>query len=37
LRLRGKDLDLDFGYKQITVRDAKGAKDRVTMLPSSVG
>jgi integrase len=32
LRLRVKDLD--FGYDQITVRDGKGAKDRVTMLPS---
>jgi len=34
LRLRTKDLD--FGYNQITVRDAKGNKDRVTMLPASV-
>jgi integron integrase len=34
LRLRVKDLD--FSYKQITVRDGKGAKDRVTMLPASV-
>jgi integron integrase len=33
LRLRVKDLD--FEYRQITVRDGKGAKDRVTMLPSS--
>ena len=32
LRLRVKDLDFD--YEQITVRDGKGAKDRVTMLPS---
>ena len=31
LRLRVKDID--FGYLQITVRDGKGAKDRVTMLP----
>ena len=31
LRLRVKDVD--FGYLQITVRDGKGAKDRVTMLP----
>ncbi len=31
LRLRVKDLD--FHYNQITVRDGKGAKDRVTMLP----
>ena len=34
LRLRVKDVD--FGYLQITVRDGKGAKDRVTMLPVSV-
>ncbi len=34
LRLRVKDLD--FGYKQITVRDGKGLRDRVTMLPDSV-
>jgi integrase len=34
LRLRVKDID--FGYKQIIVRDAKGNKDRVTMLPSSL-
>lgn len=33
LRLRVKDID--FKYKQITVRHGKGAKDRVTMLPSS--
>jgi len=25
--------DIDFGYKQITVHDAKGAKDRATILP----
>jgi integron integrase len=31
LRLRVKDLD--FGYRQITVRDGKGAKDRFTVLP----
>ncbi|TAK83313.1 MAG: integron integrase [Betaproteobacteria bacterium] len=31
LKLRVKDLD--FGYRQIVVRDGKGAKDRVTMLP----
>jgi integrase len=31
LRLRVKDID--FGYLQITVRDGKGGKDRVTMLP----
>lgn len=31
LRLRVKDVD--FAYRQILVRDGKGAKDRVTMLP----
>lgn len=31
LKLRVKDID--FGYRQILVRDGKGAKDRVTMLP----
>ena len=31
LQLRVKDVD--FGYKQIVVRDGKGHKDRVTMLP----
>lgn len=34
LRLRVKDLD--FGYNQITVRDGKGNKDRVTMLPTTL-
>ena len=34
LRLRVKDVD--FGYSQITVRDGKGARDRVTMLPEGV-
>ena len=34
LKLRVKDLD--FEYRQILVRDGKGAKDRVTMLPGSV-
>jgi len=33
LKLRVKDVD--FGYRQILVRDGKGAKDRVTMLPES--
>jgi integron integrase len=33
-RLRVKDLD--FGYLQITVREGKGEKDRVTMLPVSL-
>src|ERR1043166_6652781 len=31
VRLRVKDVD--FGYANITVRDGKGARDRVTMLP----
>ncbi len=31
VRLRVKDID--FGYARVTVRDGKGAKDRVTMLP----
>jgi integron integrase len=31
LRLRVKDLD--FAYQQLTVRDGKGAQDRMTMLP----
>ena len=30
VRLRVKDVD--FGYGQITIRDGKGGKDRVTML-----
>lgn len=34
LRLRVKEVD--FSYDQITIRDGKGAKDRVTMLPSSL-
>lgn len=34
VRLRLKDLD--FEYKTITVRDGKGEKDRVTLLPDSV-
>ena len=34
LRLRVKDLD--FAYQQLTVRDGKGAQDRVTMLPKSL-
>jgi integron integrase len=32
LRLRVKDLD--FGYREITVRDGKGEKDRRTILPA---
>ena len=31
LRLRVKDID--FAYRQVVVRDGKGAKDRATMLP----
>lgn len=34
LRLRVKDIE--FSYNQIVVRDGKGAKDRVTMLPAMV-
>lgn len=34
LRLRVKDVD--FGYKQILIRDGKGEKDRITMLPESL-
>ncbi len=34
LRLRVKDLD--FGYKQIIVRDGKGGKDRFTILPNKL-
>jgi integron integrase len=34
LKLRVKDVD--FEYRQITVRDAKGGKDRVTMLPAEL-
>jgi integron integrase len=34
VRLRVKDLD--FEYNQILIRDAKGGKDRVTMLPVSL-
>ena len=28
--------DVDFGANQLTIRDGKGAKDRVTMLPATV-
>lgn len=35
VRLRVKDVD--FFRKQITVRDGKGGKDRVTMLPAKLG
>jgi integrase len=34
LRLRVKDID--FHYQQLLIRDAKGQKDRVTMLPGSL-
>ena len=34
VRLRVKDVD--FAYQQITVRDGKGAQDRVTVLPESL-
>jgi len=34
LQLRVKDLDLD--YVQLTVREGKGAKDRVTVLPATM-
>lgn len=34
LRLRVKDIDFD--YRQIVVRDGKGGKDRVTVLPSDL-
>lgn len=34
VRLRVKDVD--FGYRQIIVRDSKGRKDRVTLLPEAV-
>src|SRR5262245_38935732 len=34
LRLRVKDLD--FGYGQLIVRDGKGGKDRITVMPDSL-
>ncbi len=34
LRLRVKDVD--FSYRQILIRDGKGGKDRVTMLPAQL-
>lgn len=34
LRLRVKDVD--FGYRQITVREGKGNRDRITVLPETV-
>jgi len=35
LRLRVKDVDL--AYRQISLRDGKGRKDRITVLPNRVG
>lgn len=34
--LRLRILDIDFGYNQILVRNGKGRKDRITMLPESI-
>lgn len=34
LSIRAKDLD--FSYQKITIRDGKGAVDRVTMLPTTI-
>jgi integron integrase len=34
--LRSRVKDIDFTCRQIVIRDGKGQKDRVTMLPSSV-
>ena len=34
LRLRVKDID--FGYEQITVRDGKGLRERITLLPGQL-
>lgn len=34
IRLRVKDVD--FGYNQIVIRDGKGSKDRITMLPEII-
>jgi integrase len=34
VRLRVKDVD--FAYRQILMRDGKGQKDRVTMLPQAL-
>ncbi|NIQ98508.1 MAG: integron integrase [Desulfuromonadales bacterium] len=34
--LRLRVMDIDFSLKQITVRDGKGQKDRVTMLPETL-
>jgi integron integrase len=32
--IRLRIMDLDFGYRQIMIRDGKGQKDRVTLLPA---
>lgn len=34
--VRLRVMDVDFHYRQITVRDGKGSKDRVTVLPDSL-
>lgn len=34
--VRLRVMDVDFHYRQITVRDGKGGKDRVTVLPDSL-
>jgi len=34
--LRLRILDVDFDYKQITVRNGKGLRDRITMMPESI-
>lgn len=34
--LRLRILDIDFGYQQIMVRNGKGLRDRVTMMPESI-
>lgn len=34
--LRSRVKDIDFGYHQIIVREGKGRKDRITMLPDAV-
>ena len=35
LKLRAKDVD--FGYRQLSVRDGKGGKDRLSLLPGTLG
>jgi len=35
--IRLRILDIDFAYQQITVRDAKGKKDRVVPIPKKLG